>query len=126
MARSKPTIIDRARIRGWSTKRALEELRKHTVNGDGEWAMLLLDKTEYATIRTFLDPRTWKGESPENLRNVAMVVDHLLKSAPQEQLPPQQDPEHIVAAFKQAILRSLPKVSLKPKSDAKRKAKNGS
>jgi hypothetical protein len=115
MAATKPTAIDRAKVKLWSKKKASDELRKHAVNGDREWVMFLLDETDYETINTFLDPGAWQRKSLEELRNVTSVVGHVLKNAPPERLPPQADPARIVASFKQEILRRSPKVRLKKK-----------
>lgn len=115
MAGTKPTAIDKAKVKLWSRKKALDELRKHALNGDREWVMLLLDETDYEAIDAFLDPGAWPRRSPEELRNVTSVVGYVLKNAPAERIPPQADPDRIVASFKQEILRRSPRVKLKKK-----------
>jgi hypothetical protein len=85
----------------------LEELRKHTLNGNAEWTMLLLAKTDYAEISTFLDPSSWKGETPDNLKNVLAVVQYVFEEAPKERL--HADRDGVVAAFRLLALQSLEK-----------------
>jgi len=109
---SEPTPFDRFRIKIWRKNKAVEELRKHTVNGDPEWVMCLLAKTNYETIATFLDPSSWAGETTDHFMNVTAVVEHVLNKVPSDRLPANTDRAHVLASFRQAVLHRLPKVKL--------------
>lgn len=112
MAKSSATSFDRFRIKLWPREKALEELRKRTPNGDREWAILLLARTHYETIRAFLDPSSWAGESLDHLKNIAAVLEHVLNQIPGERLPANADRGHVLASFRQAVLHASPKVKL--------------
>ena len=113
MGNSAPGRLTRIRVKLWSRQKAIKELRARILSGDAAWAMLLLEKTEYETIATILDVRSWKGESTKSLKNITSVVRELLARIPKARLPREADPAAITAAFQQAIVRSLPKPKLK-------------
>lgn len=112
MNESTPSGWDRVRIRYWPKQKALDELRKRALNGETEWVMLLVQKTNYETISNILDTKSWQGESTDNLRKLNVVIKYMLQNVPKERLPKGIDPFSVIAAFDQAVLRSLPRPPL--------------
>jgi hypothetical protein len=114
MLRSQVSRSDRLRVRFWSIKKVLAELQACVIDGDVEWAKLLLERSSYATIGAILDAKSWEGTGVTSLKTVLILIPGI----PKERLPVGADLARITFEFRQAIL----KVPGRPNSALKRKS----
>lgn len=106
MSDEKPNLWDLTWSEFWRKKTRLKELKRHATQGHAEWSLLLLERTKYETLATFLDPESWKGESADSLQRLTSVVEYVLNEVPPDRLPAGLEPARVVANFKLAVLKS--------------------
>jgi hypothetical protein len=92
MSEKKPSLIEKVKVNSWSTDFRLSELKRKALEGNEEWVVLLLEKTDYVSYPEMLKRDWWTEDVParsaqERAKTGAKLVRHLLDSIPTKGLP---------------------------------------